>query len=934
MITLLSSRARGIYVSALLLISVAFFSAPLFVDAATINVADGDVAGLIAAIQSANSNAGPDTIKLADNGLYTLTVVDNNVSGPSGLPNITSEITIQGEGATIQRSSVALTPSFRIFHVRPNGDLTINKTTIRNGKGAIGAGIYNKGGKLKVVDSIVRNNSAAGGLDAGGIGNENGTAVITRSSIINNTTSYYAGGVFNDGGNADLTVTDSTISGNNSTAYRGGGLVNLVGTVKVVNSTISGNVSSTQGAGGIFNWLGGKVTLVNSTVSNNTSTLYAGGIFNSGSTLVLINTTVFNNKDQASTGIYGGVAGNGGGTIKLKNSIISNNKAGGVSNTPSDCGGTAITSLGHNIAGDATCALSGTADLNSTNPMLGALANNGGLTQTHMPLAGSPALNAIPAGDCTLQNGNPVDEDQRGVPRPQGSACDIGSVEKEEGLSWWPGNGNTNDVLGPNNGALYNGTTYTQGVRGQAFKFDGVNDSMKAPTVGLPTGNGDRTMELWARLDVIDGSKNNLASYGQLGGDSYTLAYNVGVNEEPGREVYISQWGDGVPGPGLSTRQWYHVVVANTGDFTSLYLDGVLVGSKSMTIQTPAGTEMIAGHYPNLGWHPDLVLNGAVDELRMYGRALTASEVSAKFNADQPEAMLANLLMRIADMSLVSTAADALSTPIQNGWDLLNDTNPNNDSNICTKLDNFDTKITNRLGSGDLTQAQADQLNADENDIRIVMGCSGVVLGAGALAHWPGDGTAEDVIGSNEGVLNNGATYATGVVGQAFNFDGTDQYFSAPTVGLPIGNANRTVSLWAKINSITTFKSNLASYGQLGGDSYNLAYNIGINEDPGREWYFSQWGDGIASPAQTTGEWHNVVVTNVGNFASLYIDGALVAAKSMTIDTPADTQMISGFYTGLGWHADLNLDGAIDELKVYGRVLSPIEIKAIYEAAL
>lgn len=78
------------------------------------------------------------------------------------------------------------------------------------------------------------------------------------------------------------------------------------------------------------------------------------------------------------------------------------------------------------MSSDATCAasLTGPGDLNNTNPLLGPLANNGGPTPTHALLAGSPAIDA--AGGCP-----PPATDQRGVARPQGSACDIGSFESQ-----------------------------------------------------------------------------------------------------------------------------------------------------------------------------------------------------------------------------------------------------------------------------------------------------------------------------------------------------------------------------------------------------------------------------------------------------------------------------------------------------------------------
>ncbi|PZA07012.1 MULTISPECIES: choice-of-anchor Q domain-containing protein [unclassified Meiothermus] len=63
-------------------------------------------------------------------------------------------------------------------------------------------------------------------------------------------------------------------------------------------------------------------------------------------------------------------------------------------------------------------------------PSLGALADNGGPVRTHLPNAGSPVLDKVPASACTDLGGNPVSTDARGVSRPQSGSCDIGAVER------------------------------------------------------------------------------------------------------------------------------------------------------------------------------------------------------------------------------------------------------------------------------------------------------------------------------------------------------------------------------------------------------------------------------------------------------------------------------------------------------------------------
>src|SRR5262249_31184738 len=120
----------------------------------------------------------------------------------------------------------------------------------------------------------------------------------------------------------------------------------------------------------------------------------------------------------------------GGGT--LKNTIVANNFPGG------NCAVVGV-SAGHNLSSDGSCGFTAPGDLNNTDPMLGPLTNNGGPTETHALLAGSPAIDAG-SGDCP-----PAGADQRGIVRAQGAACDIGAYEATgcihaaPGLvGWWP----------------------------------------------------------------------------------------------------------------------------------------------------------------------------------------------------------------------------------------------------------------------------------------------------------------------------------------------------------------------------------------------------------------------------------------------------------------------------------------------------------------
>jgi hypothetical protein len=88
-------------------------------------IADGDTAALINAITTANGTPEPDTICLAEGGTYTFTAA---YGSSTALPQITSDITIEGNNATLTRSGAA--PNFRLIQIESTGTLTLNDLTL------------------------------------------------------------------------------------------------------------------------------------------------------------------------------------------------------------------------------------------------------------------------------------------------------------------------------------------------------------------------------------------------------------------------------------------------------------------------------------------------------------------------------------------------------------------------------------------------------------------------------------------------------------------------------------------------------------------------------------------------------------------------------------------------------------------------------------
>ncbi|HEY9121437.1 MAG TPA: CSLREA domain-containing protein [Brevefilum sp.] len=413
------------------------------------NEVDDSSCTLREAIVAANTDAqyrgcpagnGEDNI-VVPNGTYTLA---------SQLPAITSQINIIGASTSstilqasacnpITRPEGCIPAEYRIFSVNPGAALEINTVTIRHGWAVddSGGAIFNAG-TLFVNDSALIGNVAWIG---GAAANDSGQMVIKNSILSNNLAAApgfafgYGGAVSNYQGSL---LVDGSLIEKNYSAYAGGGVYNFNGTAGIENSTLFEN-QATMG-GGAWSNTGSTLNIWGTTFELNYANIEGGGVFNEGQ-ISTANTT-FSGNDA---GYNGGGISSWNGSVAFESSTFSGNTAqegGGVyikdgvlnfSNTiiansnNEDCliewslGGSISTNM-HNLVGDNTCSVGGINFL-SGDPLLGPLANNGGLTKTHALLENSPAVDK---GYCD----SAPTTDQRGEVRPAGSGCDIGAYER------------------------------------------------------------------------------------------------------------------------------------------------------------------------------------------------------------------------------------------------------------------------------------------------------------------------------------------------------------------------------------------------------------------------------------------------------------------------------------------------------------------------
>ena len=323
--------------------------------AATFNINNGDVTALINAINIANANGEADIINLAPNGLYVLTTINNTVSdggagGSSGLPMVLNnavglDITFNGNGATIQRTSAAL---FRIIRCTFGVEWVFNDIKFLNGSLVDrGGAIYNGWiTKLTLNNCEFRNNSAnkddewMGGAVCMG---SRGTMIVENCKFINNS-AYKCGGaialVL-----ADLKVTNSYFENNQTTGSNGccGGAIYLdgagngdgnaniysgTGIVEIKNSQFVNNVGKSLG-GAVFlqAYNDNTYTIDNCLFSGNKSPSGQGGALwhnaGSNSTLNIKNSSF--DKNETTGG--GGAMSLAYGTINITNCTMAENKA-------------------------------------------------------------------------------------------------------------------------------------------------------------------------------------------------------------------------------------------------------------------------------------------------------------------------------------------------------------------------------------------------------------------------------------------------------------------------------------------------------------------------------------------------------------------------------------------------------------------------------
>jgi hypothetical protein len=209
-------------------------------------------------------------------------------------------------------------------------------------------------------------------------------------------------------------------------------------------------------------------------------------------------------------------------------------------------------------------------------------------------------------------------------------------------VSWWMANGNANDLVGGNHGTLVGGVTYTNGLYGQAFRFDGVDGRVNVADSDSLKITPSLTMEAWINIAAFPFHPQNFFGAAMVvfrGDDRGGLdPYYLAIYETRKIAFVInaaSNEGVIIEAP-ISGNRWVHVAgtLDDATGLMRLYVDGAVVAETNTNLRPLA--DLDPGANPGLGIgnsQPNsffrFPFNGLIDNVRLYSRALSQAEIQS-----------------------------------------------------------------------------------------------------------------------------------------------------------------------------------------------------------------------------------------------------------------------------------------------------------------
>ncbi|MDD5769555.1 MAG: LamG domain-containing protein, partial [Candidatus Gracilibacteria bacterium] len=190
--------------------------------------------------------------------------------------------------------------------------------------------------------------------------------------------------------------------------------------------------------------------------------------------------------------------------------------------------------------------------------------------------------------------------------------------------------GKLKDLSGYHNDGIVNGTIISSGIIGNARIFNGISDNITitGPNLNFTT-NGNFTISIWLNPDTFTSKNGWKQEIMSLKGGYLSSGYRFGINEGTGYPIF---WDTQEGGNlvlyllgGLQLKKWNNLVIKYNSQIAYMYLNNVIVSSATGSYIAGNNTTQIGGGY----WD---YFSGAIDEVRIYNRALSDQEIQNLYN--------------------------------------------------------------------------------------------------------------------------------------------------------------------------------------------------------------------------------------------------------------------------------------------------------------
>ena len=490
-------------------------------------------------------------------------------------------------------------------------------------------------------------------------------------------------------------------------------------------------------------------------------------------------------------------------------------------------------------------------------------------------------------------------------------------------ISYWgfkEGSGITAyDSYDANHGTLVNGPVWTTGKVDGALSFDGVDDYVNIPSSIIWQLGSNWGIEMWAYPTSYKASYNTLYSWIPGGWLQIFIdgsGYIKIASDTQGEQTWTGQ--------SIPLSQWSHVAIVSNADTATVYINSQSAGAKTLTV--PTGTANI-----RIGWDGCTIencgtnrqFNGIIDEVAIYNRTLTASEVQQHYENGLAGKGYCEVITPVCGDGFIGYGEEC-------------------DDGNTVSGDGCSATCIVEAGYVCIGQPSVCSLDSDgDGTLDSIDACNNPDAPEGMISYWgfkEGSGTtAADSYDANPGTLVNGPVWTTGKVNGALSFDGVDDYVQVPHSASLSPTNTITMEAWIypKKLLISSYESHEFFVSKGGTSGYALWYWDGTSKYIVIDVYGkSRRYLNLHREFFALNQWNHLVGVYDGQNIIGYVNGVEKGRKYVGTDSIGSTSYYPLIFGAASTYPGSPFNGMIDEVAIYNRALSAEEIQQHYQNGL